>query len=297
MATRLSAAPDTLIDVTRRRTSAGWPWLVVAGAWTLAIAATLTGQRYLVDHHFLLTESGLPWPVAAVVFLACWQVMLAAMMLPSSMSTVAEVLAASRAHAHAHRAGAAFLAGYAGMWTVFALLAFTGDTAIHRSVDAWPWLGAHVYLIGATTLAAAGTFQFSPLKQRCLAVCHEPRAFVARCYQPGPGSAWGPVRHRDPFGICLRLRAERGPGAKRRMGRLGARHGLYSVGCCWGLMLIMFGIGVGGLGWMAALTVVMMIEDTLPGGQRIRRVLGVALLLLAVLWVAQPGWLAPAGVS
>jgi predicted metal-binding membrane protein len=62
------------------------------------------------------------------------------------------------------------------------------------------------------------------------------------------------------------------------------------------MMLIMVGIGVGGLGWMAVLTAVMVIEDALPGGQRIRRVLGVALLLLAALWVAQPGWLAPAGV-
>lgn len=247
----------------------GWLWLLVAAAWTVAVVATLTGQRYLIDHHFLLEESGLSWPVAALVFLTCWQVMIVAMMLPASMPTFTLMIGATRLQRGSLRARGAFYAGYAAMWTAFALFAFAGDTGIHHAVDASPWLTAHAFLIGAATLAGAGAYQFSGLKSRCLSACHNSGALFARSCQVGPGLA----------------------------GRLGARHGLASVGCCWGLMLIMFGLGVGGLGWMAALTSVMVIEEALPRYGWARLALGGALLLLALLWLAHPAWLVPAGVS
>jgi predicted metal-binding membrane protein len=251
-----------------RYQAGGWLWLLVAAAWALTVIATLTGQRELIDHHFLLEESGLPWPVAALVFLACWQVMIAAMMLPASMPTLNLMLDASRSQSRPSRARAAFLAGYAALWTAFALLAFAGDTLIHHAVDVWPWLAAHAFLIGATTLAVAGAFQFSRLKTRCLAACHAPQALFARGYRVGARPAW----------------------------LLGVRHGLSSVGCCWALMLIMFGIGVGGPGWMAALTVAMLVEERYAASSAPRLALGVALLALAALWLARPAWL-PTGVS
>ena len=65
-----------------------WPWLLVGVAWAIAVLATPTGQRLLIDHHFLLEESGLAWPLAAAIFLVGWQVMIAAMMAPSSIPTV-----------------------------------------------------------------------------------------------------------------------------------------------------------------------------------------------------------------
>lgn len=252
----------------RRYQTVGWPWLLVAAAWALAIIATLTGQRALIDHHFLLEESGLPWPVAALVFLACWQVMIAAMMLPASMPTLYLMLGASRSQPRPARVWAAFLAGYAALWTAFALLAFAGDTLIHHAVDVWPWLAAHAFLIGAATLTIAGAFQFSRLKARCLTACHTPQALFARGERVGARHAW----------------------------LLGARHGLSSIGCCWALMLIMFGIGVGGPGWMAALTVAMLVEERYAPAPAPRLALGVALLALAALWLARPAW-APAGVS
>lgn len=253
----------------RHGPSLGWPWLPVAAAWAVAVIAALTGQRYLIDHHFLLEASGLSWPVAALVFLACWQVMIVAMMVPASMSTFTLLIGATRAQSGALKAGGAFYAGYAAMWTGFALLAFAGDTAVHHAVDASPWLEAHAFLIGATTLAGAGAYQFSSMKRRCLTACHNPGALFARSYRVGSGPAW----------------------------RVGARHGLASVGCCWGLMLIMFGLGVGGLGWMAALTGAMVIEESFPRYGWTRFALGSALLLLALLWLAHPAWLVPAGVS
>ncbi|HEU5441911.1 MAG TPA: DUF2182 domain-containing protein [Ktedonobacterales bacterium] len=248
-----------------------WPWLLVAAAWTAALLATLSGRRELVDHHYLLEESGLPWLLAAAVFLLCWQVMLAAMMLPSSMPLVKMVIFASR-HQRRVRPVAvvgAFLAGYAAVWTAFALVAFLGDAGIHHAVDAWPWLAAHSFVIGAVTFAIAGAFQFTPLKERCLSACRTPLSFFTRHYREGVAPAW----------------------------RLGLRHGLFCLGCCWALMLVMFGVGVGSLAWMAGLAGVMVIERAIPGGRRIVPFVGVALLVLAVIWCLHPAWLVPVAAS
>jgi predicted metal-binding membrane protein len=252
-----------------------WLWLLVGSAWVVAVAATLTGQRFLIDHHFLLEESGLPWPLAASVFLIGWQVMIVAMMAPSSIPFAGASVAATadgQGGQHPHRALAIFFVAYGCAWTVFGALAFAGDTLIHHEVDAWPWLAAHSFLIGATTFALAGLYQFSRGKSISLARCR--------------------VRHMRVTGEPV--------GAATSPWRLGLRHGADSIGCCWALMLIMFGIGVGELGWMAALAMMMLSETAIPGETRSRRAreaIGVALFILAGLWLAHPAWLVPATVS
>src|SRR5438094_1974303 len=80
----------------RHRAPAPWPWVLVVAAWAIAGLAALTNRGYLIDHHYLLEESQLPWLVALVVFLACWQVMTVGMMLPSSMPTVYMIVHAGR---------------------------------------------------------------------------------------------------------------------------------------------------------------------------------------------------------
>jgi predicted metal-binding membrane protein len=252
----------------RRRAPVIWPWLVVIAAWTLALVAFLTNQSYLINHHYLLEQSHLPALVALVVFLACWQVMTVGMMLPSSMPMVYMMVHASRRQKHTWAIQAAFLAGYALVWTAFAVAAFLGDTQVHRLLHGWFWLYTHSWLIGAATFALAGGFQFSPLKERCLKQCRSPFSFFVRYYRKGVGAAW----------------------------RLGLRHGAFCLGCCWALMLVMFGLGVSSLVWMAVLAGVMVIEKTFPGGQRLSPFIGVALLGLAVLWLVHPAWLSITGV-
>jgi predicted metal-binding membrane protein len=247
----------------RHRALVLWPWAMIITAWTLALLAVITNQTYLINHHYLLEESHLPTFTALVVFLACWQVMTVAMMLPSSMPMMYMMVHASRKQRHPLIVQMAFLAGYAVVWTAFAVAAFLGDTQIHRLVHSWVWLYLHSWVIGAATLALAGGFQFSPLKERCLKQCRTPFSFFVRYYRKGSGAAW----------------------------RLGLRHGMFCLGCCWALMLVMFGLGVGSLVSMAVLTGVMVVEKTFPGGQRLSPVIGIALLLLAVLWLAHPAWL------
>jgi predicted metal-binding membrane protein len=73
--------------------------------------------------------------------------------------------------------------------------------------------------------------------------------------------------------------------------RLGLDHGLFCVGCCWALMLVMFAVGVANLTWMVALAAVMVYEKTAPAGQRLVPVVGVGLLAVAVLVAVGPAWL------
>ena len=247
----------------RSRAPVIWPWLLIIAAWTVALLASLTKQNSLINHNYLLTQSHLPWIVALVVFLACWQVMTVAMMLPSSMPLVYMMVYASRRQRHPWATQAAFLAGYAGIWTAFALMAFMTDSLLHWLVSNWFWLYLHSWLIGAATFAIAGGIQFSPLKEHCLKQCRSPLNFFIRYYRKGVGASW----------------------------HLGLRHGVFCLGCCWALMLVMFGVGVGSIVWMAVLTGLMVVEKTYPGGQRLSPWLGIGLMLLAVLWLVHPAWL------
>ena len=258
-----------------RRAPILWPWVVVAVAWSLAILAVLTGRSYLVDHHQLMDGHymymgghymrmgglHLPVPVALAVFLASWQVMTAAMMLPSSLPMIYMMIHASRQQMRPRLTQAAFLAGYGAVWSAFALLAFFGDDLLHHAETASPWLNDHPWLVGALTLAVAGCFQFSTLKERCLKQCRTPFSFFVRYYRRGVGNAW----------------------------QLGLRHGMFCLGCCWALMLVMFGVGVGALTIMGLLAGVMLVEKAVPGGQHLSPAIGMALLLLALVRVADPG--------
>lgn len=252
----------------RRRTHVIWPWLVVGAAWALAGLSVLTNQSCLINHHYLLEESHLPVLVALVVFLVCWQVMVVGMMLPSSMPIMYIMVHASRKPGQPRTTQLAFLAGYAVVWTGFAAAAFLGDMLIHWLVHSWLWLYLHSWVIGAATLALAGGFQFSPLKECCLQQCCRPFSFFRHYYRKGVRGAW----------------------------RLGLHHGVFCLGSCWALMLVMFGLGVGSLVSMALLTEVMVVEKTFPAARRLSPVIGGALLGLAVLWLVHPAWLSNTGV-
>ena len=236
--------------------------VAIAAAWLLAIAAEAGGTAASL-HHDALIHSTLPYGVALGLFLVAWQAMTAAMMLPSSLPLVGLFRSASASQPQPRRAMAAFLGGYALVWTAFGGIAFTGDAFIHQVVDTTPWLAARPWIIGGSTLALAGAFQFSALKDACLRTCRHPGVYLVRHYERGTAGAF----------------------------RLGRGHGVYCLGCCWALMLVMFGAGVANLWWMAGLTALMVYEKTAPGGRRAVSVAGVVLLALAVLVFAHPPWL------
>jgi predicted metal-binding membrane protein len=258
------------IDVlaqSRREPLLVWPWLLVATAWGVVGLAVLTQHTDLLDHHQLMEGHvmfmaghymrmgglHLPWIVALGLFLVSWQVMTAATMLPSSLPMVASFARSSRPRHHLQWGLAAFLAGYAAVWTVFGLAAFLGDALLVRMGDAWPWLSQHPGVVGAATLAFAGVYEFSALKARWLRACRASLHVMGQNDRPGAGPAW--------------LR--------------GLHHGAHCVGSCGALMLIMFGTDIAAVPLMVALTVVMLAQKTLRCGRRLTPLVGGVLLLLA----------------
>jgi predicted metal-binding membrane protein len=230
----------------------------IAIAWLLAIVAELTGTaRFL--HHDALIEGTLPLWEAVLLFVVAWQAMIVAMMLPSSLPLV-RLFAAVSSPQRDRRVLAAFLGGYAVVWTAFGVAAFAGDVVLHHVVDATPWLGARPWLIGGAVLVLAGAFQFSPLKDRCLQKCRTPANFVMARYRRGVAAAFA----------------------------LGREHGLFCLGCCWALMLVMFAAGFASLWWMAALTALMTYEKTGRYGARLVPIAGAIFVIAGAILLLHP---------
>lgn len=231
--------------------------LLVGAAW-LALWQwdRLPEARYL--HH---ASAAGPAPLLETgLFVAGWTVMTVAMMLPTALPLLAVFAGiASRRRGSVVLVGLT-VAGYLVTWTAFGAAVYLADRVIHLVVEATPWLAAHPQLITATVLLTAGLYQFSPLKYRCLDECRSPVTFVI--------GRW------------------RGVHAGREAFTLGVAHGIFCVGCCWSLMLVMFAVGLGSLAWMFVLAIVMTIEKNVRGGRRLGRPLGLVLVLAAVATVA-----------
>jgi predicted metal-binding membrane protein len=230
----------------------------IAAAWAVAVAAEVSGRGQAL-HHDALAEGVLPPWTALGLFLLAWQLMIVAMMLPASLPLIRLFSRASANQPRPLRAKAAFLGGYAVVWTSFGAAAFLGDLGRHQLVERWAWLATRPALVGGAVLLLAGGFQFSKVKDRCLTVCRHPAGYLLQHYRRGTDAAF----------------------------RLGAGHGVFCVGCCWALMLVAFAAGVANLWWMAALTAVTVFEKTGRGGHRGVRPIGLGLIVLGILMLAQ----------
>ena len=204
------------------------------------------------------------WLVPALIYAGGWLLMSTAMMLPTALPLLAifERLTARRADRGTLMG--LVVAGYLIVWGGFGVLAHLADTGLHALVHAVPWLLANGWIVGAAVLALAGAFQFSALKYHCLDKCRTPFSFVHEHW-----------RARNPKWESLGL---------------GLDHGLFCVGCCWAVMLIMFVVGMGSVGWMLLLGALMAIEKNAPWGRRISAPLGAALIVWSGLVVAQNLW-------
>ena len=210
---------------------------------------------------FLGHQGGVgPIPVEAALFSIGWVLMIVAMMLPSSIPLVLTFGALVRRRCAPTQLVLLLLLGYLVVWTGFGLTAWLLDRGIHAAVDTLPWLAEHPQLILGSTLLVAGLWQFSPIRDRCLDECRSPLGFVA--------NRW------------------RGTAERRESFAMGIAHGAFCVGCCWWLMLVMFGVGLGSLVLMLMLGALTAIEKNVPSGRRLTHPLGIALVLAAVYIVA-----------
>ncbi len=236
---------------------------VIAVAWAIVVLAQASGHGEVLGHDGLASTTSVHPLVGLALFLLAWQLMIAAMMLPSSLPLIRIFARAATVEKRPHAAMVAFLGGYAVVWSVFGAFAFAGDAFVHVIVDSNDWLRARGSLIAGGVLVAAGLFQFSDLKDRCLRVCRHPGVFLLRFHRPGPRGSFA----------------------------LGRRHGMSCLGCCWALMLVMFALGATQLWAMLGLTIVMFVEKAIPAGPRTVPVTGISLVLWGALVLLRPDWL------
>ena len=193
--------------------------------------------------------------VPALLHALAWLLMIAAMMLPTVLPLGRLFRRMTRSRPDAGRLLALLVTGYIAAWMGFGVIAHAADALLRDAGARSGWLALHGATVGAAVLALGGAFQFSALKYRCLEACRTPFAFVT--------ARWSGRRPaRDAW-------------------RIGLGHGLFCVGCCWALMLVMFVVGTASIGWMLALAAVMALEKNASWGRRLSAPVGFGLLAWA----------------
>ena len=199
----------------------------------------------------------LQWDVPHLLLLwAMWAVMMIAMMLPTASPLVLLYGAAVRRTAPrtASQQTYALAAGYVVAWTVFSL----GATVLQRVLASWlllsPMMEPANHRVSAVLLLIAGAYQWTPLKQACLRTCQSPLGFLMGRWRGGASGAF----------------------------RMGLEHGIYCVGCCWALMLLLFAGGVMNLVVIVGLMVWVGFEKLAPYGRIGAQVTGSAMIAAGV---------------
>jgi len=194
------------------------------------------------------------------VFVPIWTLMMAAMMLPSVAPTASLYAKTMQSNRTARVAG--LVVGYLAVWAAAGLPAY----GLARLTG---WLsGQHpsaAHILAVAVFAVCGVYQLSRLKDRCLAHC------------------------RSPLALLLHYGSYRG---RFRDLRVGADHGRYCLGCCWGLMVILVAVGVMNVAAMVGLAALVLIEKVWTWGPAAGRLAGASALALAVATIWLP-WLAP----
>jgi predicted metal-binding membrane protein len=245
-----------------------------------ACLSVITGLAWLyllhLDHQMsaamaydrAMTEMGMTtatsWTAADVLFaFVMWGVMMVGMM-AGAAAPVLLLFAAAQNGRRARGIRPAVLMfglGYLADWVGFSACAAVAQWALHQSALLSPAMAASSPYLGGSILIMAGVYQLTPWKGACLTHCRSPLGFLMTNWREGRIGAL----------------------------RMGARHGVYCVGCCWALMAVLFVVGVMNLLWVAALTGLVLLEKIGPAGSIVARVAGIAMMLAGVLLIAGRG--------
>lgn len=206
-----------------------WRWLATSGMPAMPMDERGMGAMALN-----------PWSGAYLgPAFVMWAIMMVAMMLPSAMPMILLHARIDRTARSGQRLAhtALFTLAYLLVWTGFsAAAALAQALLIDVGLLSAASLAFGDRLLAATLLVGAALYQLSPAKAACLDQCRSPIHFIMHFWSPG---ALGALR-------------------------LGLVHGLYCVGCCWGMMLLLFAAGVMNLAWIALLAAVVLIEKAAP---------------------------------
>ena len=251
--------PDTTVEVLLRRERL-WILMGLAAAclmcwaWIVPMALDMYGPMHGASS-WLMTDMQ-PARHGTLLF-AMWTVMMAGMMLPSAAPTLLLYTMVVRSHdaTHAPLRAYSFLAGYLLVWTAFSLAATLLQLLLGARLYLSPMMQLRGQVLSGALVLLAGAYQLTPVKGSCLTTCRTPAAFLARYYRPGNRAAFS----------------------------LGLRHGAWCVGCCWALMLLLFVAGVMNLVAIAAITVFVLLEKSMPFGAQGGRLSGLLLIACGTL--------------
>lgn len=235
---------------------------IAALAWLYLFlaAADMTAAMAGMDRTMVIPPRG---STELLLLFAMWWVMMVGMMLPSVAPVILTFATVNRnraARGEPYVPSALFTAGYLLAWVGFSLAATLAQEALERANLISPMdMTTNSRLLGGLLFLAAGLYQFAPVKLACLRFCRSPLDFVVNHWRDGPGGAV----------------------------RMGLTHGLYCLGCCWVLMLLLFVGGVMNLLWVAFLGVVVLVEK-LSAGPWMGRI-GGALMMIYGAWLLAMG--------
>lgn len=244
--------------------------LLVAGlAWAFTVHQSMLMDEMEADmwRDMNMSMNGMEpsWtPIDILLVFVMWSAMMAAMMVPGAspmVSAFATINRRRRERSAPYVPTAVFLLGYLLVWAGFSLLATGLQWLLQMTGLLTTMMQSASHAFSAVLFLAAGLYQFSPLKERCLAYCRTPDSFILSEWRDGA------------------------PGAVV----MGMRHGLFCLGCCGALMVLLFAVAVMDLRWVAALTVLVTAEKLLPDATFWRVAIGVGLLLAALGFVIA-GW-------
>lgn len=236
--------------------------LVLISLIVLAVIAwaVLIRQRLTMDRDMAM---GLTMGMTAPLFLATWGAMMVAMMFPTAAPMV---LMFSRVHAGKRQRGQSFVptwvfvAAYLVVWTLFGVLAYAVAVGVTSLAEDSMWLMNNAARLGGAVLVLAGLYQLSPLKNVCLSKCRSPLAFILNSWRDGYAGSF----------------------------RMGLEHGVYCLGCCWLLFVILFPLGMMNVAAMALIMVLIFAEKSLPIGRQIGRAVAVVFIAYGALVVFVP---------
>jgi len=190
-------------------------------------------------------------------------VMMVAMMLPTAapmIFTFHKVQAFNRNLGDAFGTTWMFAAAYLAVWAFAGLAAYVGMQAAEAAIGRVALTPAAVAQLGGAIIVVAGIYQLTPLKDVCLSKCREPLDFIVTSWRGGATSAL----------------------------EMGLLHGAYCLGCCWLLFVILFPLGIMNVGAMAAVTLIIFAEKTLPWPRLAPYATAGALVLYGALVITSP---------
>jgi predicted metal-binding membrane protein len=222
--------------------------LVVAGVGWWWTAVSAAGMRG--DAMSMDMQSTMSF----AAFLIAWAAMMAAMMLPAVLPVV-------RGYAHAADGNAApavgFVAAYLALWSATGIPAYLAWSRLHEPMaHPSPWVGR----IAGAVAVAAGLYQLTPLKATCLRHCRSPI----------------PLWHGNHLDRTARAFLA------------GGRYGVFCLGSCWMLFVLIIAFGTMQLAWMLALSVVIWLEKIPSIGDWLTRVTAAMLVAVGVVLLVHP---------